>query len=463
MTWTSETKFPKVAAAILICFILISPMHGEQRAAAAAARANAFDFPFEADGGTRPPAHASYGIKNEQLSSRWAPCYGEYMSELLHAGEDWFRPIGTKVRAIANGTVVYTQTRRDGDAVVIRHDLKPGWTSPSGGNTIFSVGGYSLNLRLNGSVSYTARLTWNASPQDLDANFYLPDGTRVYYDNRGSTTSHPWAEYYGDDRDGFGPEIITISRLMIGTSTYAVEQSSSVGTLAGSGATVQVYRGTTLVGSRTVPSFGSGTWWTVFRIDGSGNITWINSLNDLGGASTRAAVAKPGDKPTQGTASSTSPVSGTATETPSSSVATEDLTPPRVALVSPDANATLTGTSTLVAEATDDSGIARVVFQARSADGGQWTALGTDRDAPYRRRIDLGPLAAGSYLLRVVATDGAGIKATSEPVLVTVVRDVEDGEPVPEEAADAAESDPPADEAELTEEPERPRRDRRID
>lgn len=107
--------------------------------ARATANADAFDFPFEADGGTRPPSWASYNVQNSSLTD-WSPCYGKNMSQLQHAGEDWFRAAGTDVHAIANGRVIYIAAGWDhGDAIVIEHTLQSGWSNPWGSNIIYSV------------------------------------------------------------------------------------------------------------------------------------------------------------------------------------------------------------------------------------------------------------------------------------------------------------------------------------
>ena len=75
-------------------------------------------------------------------------------------------------------------------------------------------------------------LTWGARPRDLDANLWLPGGTRVSFATRGSTTRFPWAQLGADDQGGFGPETITVTRLLPGTYTYAVHNLSNERALA---------------------------------------------------------------------------------------------------------------------------------------------------------------------------------------------------------------------------------------
>ncbi|MBA3533075.1 MAG: M23 family metallopeptidase [Ardenticatenales bacterium] len=109
--------------------------------------ADAFDFPFEPDGGERPPWYASYDVQNPYLTSH-SRCYDTTVSQLRHAGEDWFRPGGSEVHAIANGRVVYLVPDWDhGDAIVIEHPLKEGWQTPWGDEVV-----YSLYLHLDSEV-----------------------------------------------------------------------------------------------------------------------------------------------------------------------------------------------------------------------------------------------------------------------------------------------------------------------
>jgi hypothetical protein len=125
-------------------------------------------------------------------------------------------------------------------------------------------------------------LTWGERPRDLDSHLYVPLGNEtaeLYFGNRGSLTTRPFAALDVDDTNGLGPETITIGQLQRGRYTYAVYQFSTDGALAQSGARVQVIRGSSVVQSFTVPA-GSGRWWTVFTIDASGQITPVNQLGN---------------------------------------------------------------------------------------------------------------------------------------------------------------------------------------
>jgi hypothetical protein len=103
--------------------------------------------------------------------------------------------------------------------------------------------------------------------------------TEVYFGNRGSATSPPFATLDLDVTSGFGPETITIQQLLPGQYTYAVHNFSNETPIANSGAVVQVLSPTGVVATFNVPQ-GSGRWWTVFTLNGStGAITPVNTIS----------------------------------------------------------------------------------------------------------------------------------------------------------------------------------------
>lgn len=71
-----------------------------------------------------------------------------------------------------------------------------------------------------------------------------------------------------ENTTGYGPETITIHRLVEGTYVYAVKHYDGSGNLAHSGAQVEVYSPTELVQRFTNPPCGTGvgTWWVVFKL-----------------------------------------------------------------------------------------------------------------------------------------------------------------------------------------------------
>jgi hypothetical protein len=156
-----------------------------------------------------------------------------------------------------------------------------GFITDSASVTIPPAGNATQNFGLSQSLAtgqVRVVLTWANTPQDLDATLYLPGGggrTKVdaYTRTAGGVTLD------NDDRDGAGPETITISQPSPGVYTYVVHQYSNDGTLTASGARVRILRGDAEVQAFTVPS-GAGRWWTVFTLDGtSGTVTPVNTVS----------------------------------------------------------------------------------------------------------------------------------------------------------------------------------------
>jgi hypothetical protein len=88
---------------------------------------------------------------------------------------------------------------------------------------------------------------------------------------------------------------------------------------------------------------------------------------------------------------------------------------PTVSMTAPSAGATVSGSVTLSATATDDVGVAGVQFRLDGA------ALGAeDTAAPYLLPWNSTSAANGTHTLTAVARDAAGNSATSAPVSVTV-------------------------------------------
>ncbi len=94
---------------------------------------------------------------------------------------------------------------------------------------------------------------------------------------------------------------------------------------------------------------------------------------------------------------------------------TADTTPPTVSMTAPTAGATVTGTVTVSASASDNVGVASVQFKLDGVNlGAEVTA------APYSVSWDTTTAPDGTHRLTAVARDAAGNSATSVPVNVTV-------------------------------------------
>lgn len=172
-------------------------------------------------------------------------------------------PAGTvQVTAAASGFIPSTQT------VIV----------PAAGPATLD---FALSPTL-GAGQFRIVLTWGATPRDLDAHLWVPTGagavSEVDFITRGSLTSAPFAQLDIDVTTGFGPETMTIGQVLPGQYTFAVNNFSKEAPLPASGAQVAVFDASGQIGSFTVPSSGSGTWWTVFTFS-NGTITPVNTLS----------------------------------------------------------------------------------------------------------------------------------------------------------------------------------------
>jgi glucose/arabinose dehydrogenase len=97
-----------------------------------------------------------------------------------------------------------------------------------------------------------------------------------------------------------------------------------------------------------------------------------------------------------------------------SATATADTTPPTVSITAPTAGATVSGSVTVSATATDNVGVADVQFLV---DG---TAIADDTSAPYSIAWDSRGVPNGAHDITAIARDAAGNPRTSEAVRMTV-------------------------------------------
>ena len=92
-----------------------------------------------------------------------------------------------------------------------------------------------------------------------------------------------------------------------------------------------------------------------------------------------------------------------------------DTTPPTVSITSPASGATVSGTITVTATASDDRGVAGVQFRLDGVNGGA-----EDANAPYSISWDTTTASNGSHTLTAIARDAAGNQTTSAPITITV-------------------------------------------
>ncbi len=166
-----------------------------------------------------------------------------------------------------------------------------------------------------------------------------------------------------------------------GTVTLTANASDALSGVA----RVEFYRaGTTLIGTATTSPY-SVTWDTTALANGAQSIT-VKAFDRAGNGVTSVAVS-----------------------------VTVDNTAPTVSLSAPVANATLRGTATLTASATDNVAVVRVEFY----DGA--TRIGTDTVAtPWSFAWLTTAVANGAHTLTAKAFDAAGNSTTSAVVNVTI-------------------------------------------
>ena len=101
-----------------------------------------------------------------------------------------------------------------------------------------------------------------------------------------------------------------------------------------------------------------------------------------------------------------------------------DTTPPTVSMSAPANGATVSGTVSITANASDNVGVASVQFQL---DGANFGSL--DTASPYSVSWNTTTSSNGSHTLRAIAKDAAGNSATSTAVTVTVSNSTTDTTP----------------------------------
>lgn len=164
------------------------------------------------------------------------------------------------VRASSTTLLVAQEGTRVSNTVSADSGSSDGSVSPC---LVFASAGAGVSMKL----------TWGALPEDLDSYLVAPDGSRINYQSTGSLAVAPYAALDVDDTSSFGPEVITVSRLMIGTYKYAVNNydGQETGLISASGARVEL----SIPGRAVelfVPPSSAGErldtdWWLLFEFD----------------------------------------------------------------------------------------------------------------------------------------------------------------------------------------------------
>ena len=157
----------------------------------------------------------------------------------------------------ANGTVTAQSGVRFSNTVSVTSGTADSPLSPTGACLVLS----------NAATGLTIKLTWGRSPSDVDSHLFAPNGDHVYFAADGSLTAAPFAALDVDDMNSYGPEVITVRRLMVGTYRYAVNNFSEDTGPGLTGSPTRVELNNAGAVSVFTPPAGEGAntwWWTVF-------------------------------------------------------------------------------------------------------------------------------------------------------------------------------------------------------
>jgi TPR repeat/Tetratricopeptide repeat len=177
-----------------------------------------------------------------------------------------------------SGAATIAPTFSDKDDGVLLIVKKPGYSTlvarcPCQGMT------YALSPVMKSLDGMRVVLSWGRSPFDLDLHTVFP-GSHVFFQQKVGVA----ANLDVDDTDSFGPETITIEKKAFGQPyVFAVHDYSNRlipgrASLAESSAKVFVYIGQSLIRRDEVPASTPGTLWTVFSIDGNGELHDHNTV-----------------------------------------------------------------------------------------------------------------------------------------------------------------------------------------
>jgi hypothetical protein len=125
-------------------------------------------------------------------------------------------------------------------------------------------------------------LEWDKKPDDLDAHLEKNDDYHISYRNM-MVSADGIARLDRDDRDGFGPETITVKNINVRDSyrfyvhDYTNKDKSDSERLSNSKASVKVYGDNKLLHNFQIPMAANGVYWQVFTIT-NGQINPINNV-----------------------------------------------------------------------------------------------------------------------------------------------------------------------------------------
>jgi hypothetical protein len=120
---------------------------------------------------------------------------------------------------------------------------------------------------------FSAILTWNEKPSDLDLHLWIIKNnkiTEIFYRNTGTINYFPFANLREDVTNGFGPEIINIEPIKDTQYYFSIYNYSNEIELAGCGAKFELQWGYEHLHFEC-PKNGFGRWWNILIINTEDN------------------------------------------------------------------------------------------------------------------------------------------------------------------------------------------------
>jgi len=261
--------------------------------------------------------------------------------------------------------------------------------SPNSGNATTTVNGDLLlgAISTANSASYTAGtgfITLESVPAEPGTKLFTEQQVKAIAGTESTHATLAVADSWGAVLAGFKP----------GAGIVVIPNITSLSPASGVVGTSVVITGT---------NFGTAVGTVAFNGTAGTPTSW---------SATRVVVPVPAGA-TSGNVVLTDP--GVPSNGVAFTVTTPDTTPPVAAITSPVNNATLSGTTTITASATDNVAVASVQFKVDNANSG--AAVPT---APYSATLVTTTLTNGNHSLSAVATDTSGNVATSATVTVNV-------------------------------------------
>lgn len=187
--------------------------------------------------------------------------------------------------ATTNSNGEFTIAARVNSTIVVAGQLGRSISNSSKITTNTSNSNLTPCLQMtNLSNNVTVKLTWGALPADVDSHLLTPSGTLVYYGSKGSLSAAPYVYLDVDDTTSYGPEIVTIRRLMVGDYHYVLNNYSGTYNPGITNSPTRVELNTPTGSQLFVPNEGetanriSKDYWHVFtlRVDANCNISVIS-------------------------------------------------------------------------------------------------------------------------------------------------------------------------------------------